>query len=500
MSTAAPAVERRVDDDGRVRETRPASCAGRLAGADRGPPPRLHRLGHLRGQPGPHRRQHPAPGPPARHRRGPRGRALLQGLATCGRCGRASPCTTRAPTPPPATTAPTGHWSTAAASGCLRVGGARRSTRPSPPRSSPRSQPAGVHACLAAAEATRSRPRRRPRPVATRQVERARYEAARAERRYLAVDPDNRLVARGLEADWEAKLAALADAEAELARRQAARPRTLTDDERAHASRARRRHRRACGRRRPPPTGTARSCCAPCSKTSASTSRRDDRPTPSWSCAGEGGAITELGRRTARRPPPAIRTDEDTIDLLRRLAVHYPDATIAGILNRQGRRSATEDCHSPPPSSRRCATTGASPATSPRRATRRRAAHRHRRRQRARRRTLHRAPLARRRLHRRRAAHPRRPLADPPHRRAAQPASSTTPRRAGWPCSKPPSPSACPARPCCSVSSAASSKPSTSAPDAEKACESSVPSTTDQPLRPDNQRKEQCDDARRSTP
>src|SRR5262249_17307782 len=35
-----------------------------------------------------------------------------------------------------------------------------------------------------------------------------------------------------------------------------------------------------------------------------------------------------------------IRTAEDTIDLLRRLAVHYPDATIAGILNRQGRRTA----------------------------------------------------------------------------------------------------------------------------------------------------------------
>ena len=36
-----------------------------------------------------------------------------------------------------------------------------------------------------------------------------------------------------------------------------------------------------------------------------------------------------------RRPQPKIRTDEDTIDLLRRLAVHYPDAQIAGILNRQ---------------------------------------------------------------------------------------------------------------------------------------------------------------------
>jgi hypothetical protein len=38
-------------------------------------------------------------------------------------------------------------------------------------------------------------------------IERADYEAALARRRYEAVDPDNRLVARSLEADWDAKLA-----------------------------------------------------------------------------------------------------------------------------------------------------------------------------------------------------------------------------------------------------------------------------------------------------
>ena len=37
-------------------------------------------------------------------------------------------------------------------------------------------------------------------------VERANYEAQRAERRYRAVDPDNWLVARGLERDWEERL------------------------------------------------------------------------------------------------------------------------------------------------------------------------------------------------------------------------------------------------------------------------------------------------------
>jgi hypothetical protein len=37
-------------------------------------------------------------------------------------------------------------------------------------------------------------------------IERAEYEAGRAERRYKAVDPDNRVVARTLENDWEQRL------------------------------------------------------------------------------------------------------------------------------------------------------------------------------------------------------------------------------------------------------------------------------------------------------
>jgi DNA invertase Pin-like site-specific DNA recombinase len=47
-------------------------------------------------------------------------------------------------------------------------------------------------------------------------VERARYEADRAERAFHAVEPDNRLVARSLETRWEAKLAALLEAEQTL--------------------------------------------------------------------------------------------------------------------------------------------------------------------------------------------------------------------------------------------------------------------------------------------
>jgi DNA invertase Pin-like site-specific DNA recombinase len=46
------------------------------------------------------------------------------------------------------------------------------------------------------------------------QVERAQYEAELAQRRYLKVDPDNRLVASVLEAEWNAKLLALEEARA----------------------------------------------------------------------------------------------------------------------------------------------------------------------------------------------------------------------------------------------------------------------------------------------
>jgi hypothetical protein len=52
-----------------------------------------------------------------------------------------------------------------------------------------------------------------------------------------------------------------------------------------------------------------------------------------------GGAITELAV-TLPKTQPAIRTDDDTIALIKRLVVHYDDGRIAGILNRQGRRSA----------------------------------------------------------------------------------------------------------------------------------------------------------------
>jgi len=64
------------------------------------------------------------------------------------------------------------------------------------------------------------------------QVERARYEAELAQRRYLRVDPDNRLVAESLEADWNQKLRALAAAQEEYERQGQAGSRILSEQQR----------------------------------------------------------------------------------------------------------------------------------------------------------------------------------------------------------------------------------------------------------------------------
>ena len=65
------------------------------------------------------------------------------------------------------------------------------------------------------------------------QVERAQYECELAQRRYMRVDPDNRLVAASLEAQWNEKLRALNEAQQEYERRRAQDTRVLTDEQRS---------------------------------------------------------------------------------------------------------------------------------------------------------------------------------------------------------------------------------------------------------------------------
>jgi DNA invertase Pin-like site-specific DNA recombinase len=267
------------------------------------------------------------------------GSALLQGLATCGACGRKLAVFYRGP----AKSVPNyycqgpGDLVDGRGTRHMNLGGQAIDATVAEAFLAALA-PAALTACLTAAQAledghdTAAEQWRR-------QAEQARYAATKAERRYRAVDPENRLVARGLETEWEHALRHAADTDAELARRQAARPKTLTPAERAHIL--------ALGddlaQVWSAPTTTDRDrkqlLRTLLDEVNITAHRDAAEPHAGLLLRWKGGALSDL-TVSLRRPQPKIRTDEDTIDLIRRLAAHYPDATIAGILNRQHRRTA----------------------------------------------------------------------------------------------------------------------------------------------------------------
>ena len=212
----------------------PQAAARRMGGAHHRPSPRVHRLGHLPGQPDSYPGQHPpdrrtSPAP-ARSARAARCCRAWPPAAVCGR-KLAVYYDGPAKTTPGYYCTGTGQLVEGRGTRHLRVGGQAIDTAVTEAFLAAL-QPAALQACLAAAQhledghdAALAQWRR--------QVEQARYRAGRAERRYRAVDPDNRLVARGLETEWNSALQALADAEAELARRETARPKTLTPQEKS---------------------------------------------------------------------------------------------------------------------------------------------------------------------------------------------------------------------------------------------------------------------------
>ena len=264
------------------------------------------------------------------------GSALRQGLASCGHCGRRLRTHYRGRNAAPGYHCPGKALVDGRGVYCLNVGGLQIDEAVTRAFIAAL-EPAKLAATLAAAEQLE-----RDRETSLKQwrlgVERASYEASRAERRYRAVDPDNRLVARGLEREWEESLSALESARGDLQRREKERPRVLSQAERDHLL--------ALG----PDLATVWHA--------ATTTPRDrkellralieeviikvERDTASahLTLRWKGGALGEIELALPRSRPATIRTDEDTIALVRRLAVHHPDTVIAGILNRQGRKTA----------------------------------------------------------------------------------------------------------------------------------------------------------------
>jgi DNA invertase Pin-like site-specific DNA recombinase len=264
------------------------------------------------------------------------GSALLQRLAVCGNCGRKLRTHYTGRTASPGYHCPGKTLANGRGIYCLSVGAVQIDNAVSSAVLAALA-PAGLDAAVAAAERCEA-----DRDSALAQwrlaAERAAYEAQRAERRYRAVDAENRLVVRGLEAEWEHCLRELEKAKAELARREHEKPRSLSPEDRSRLLSLGADLQTVWNA----PTTTSRDrkelLHTLIEEVIVTVHKAEQRAhlTLRW----RGSILTEIDLNLPRLRPAIIRTDEDTVALVRRLAAHYPDTVVAGILNRQGRRTA----------------------------------------------------------------------------------------------------------------------------------------------------------------
>ena len=170
-------------------------------------------------------------------------------------------------------------------------------------------------------------------------AERARYEAGRARRQYDAVEPENRLVARTLERALEDKLAAQRKAERDLISQQARRPVQLTEAELAWLARAGADVRAVFSA--PATTFRERKQLLRAILAEVVVTVDAAARTAAVAIIWQGGARTEFTMTMTKIGGHFQTTSEDTVELVRRLAVHYDDTTIALVLARQHRQTGT---------------------------------------------------------------------------------------------------------------------------------------------------------------
>ena len=268
------------------------------------------------------------------------GAAWLQGLLRCGRCGRLMQVNYHSGGRPAYRCGRANQMY--GATTCQRVGG-RRLHETVLAELLAALAPACLAATVQAMSDTEAQFRQNL-AVFERALERARFEAGRALRQYDNVEPENRLVARTLEAALEDKLTAVRTAENQLAAQQARRPVTLTEQETDWITTAGADLRAIF---QAPATTNAqrkeliRAVITEVTVTVQDNGGDDTARTCQVQIIWQGGASTRL-----QMPVPASGhhcrvTSEDTLDLIRRLASRYDDTTIAQILSQQNRRTAT---------------------------------------------------------------------------------------------------------------------------------------------------------------
>jgi len=268
------------------------------------------------------------------------GAAWLQGLLRCGRCGRLMQVNYHSSGNPAYRCGRANQMYGAAT--CQRIGG-RRLHETVLGELLAALAPACLAATVQAMTDTEAQFRQNL-AVFERALERARYEAGRALRQYDNIEPENRLVARTLEAALEDKLTAVRTAENQLAAQQARRPVTLTQEETAWITTAGADLRAIFGA---PATTNAqrkeliRAVITEITVTAPDNGGDDTARTRQVQIIWQGGASTRLQMPIPASGRHSRVTSEDTLDLIRRLASRYDDATIAQILSQQNRRTAT---------------------------------------------------------------------------------------------------------------------------------------------------------------
>jgi DNA invertase Pin-like site-specific DNA recombinase len=153
------------------------------------------------------------------------GPALLAGLLVCGRCG--ARLSVRYDGRGPRATYACGRQRSDYGDDACQSLAARPLDRYVTERALAALEPAALELSVAAAQHL-ERERAELTQLWQQRRERAAYEAERAARQYRRVEPENRLVARQLERDWEEKLAAQQHLEEDFRRFEREQPRPLT--------------------------------------------------------------------------------------------------------------------------------------------------------------------------------------------------------------------------------------------------------------------------------
>jgi hypothetical protein len=167
------------------------------------------------------------------------------------------------------------------------------------------------------------------------QIEKAVYEAERAGRQFNAVEPENRLVARTLEARWNACLARVEElkAKASVCKRDR---KPLTQQEVQRATRLGADLARVWHANTTVDRDRKRLLRAIIEEVQIRTEQEQYRIKIVW----KGGAVSErVVERHRRGHQPANATAKDTVEMIRKLAVEFDDTQIARILNKQDRRT-----------------------------------------------------------------------------------------------------------------------------------------------------------------